>query len=462
MYYYDPSNNKEWVLMAEGMVDWRQSAFDVQLVNQTLELGLFSNQDSLDGVRLKVWSSPRDHMPTQWEALATLIDRSFELLPLPKPPRRAPDWTSHAGQCLQTLQSPIARHPLTKELKAPAFESFEVYRSMYARTNIFIELICQASIARSLHQASTKMVVKDKEDISRKMTRMVIPKFFRQDLGVFENAYPTGNSASRPGQMSFKNGDALCVVDTWYALSNLRDIIYLATAFPTEGLTALVSRAVSRWIAIATERDHVFPLFLAMATGEGYGNGLNVAASGLYAKVTLEAALLFPERADQLKEEAASALSTLRRFPLAQCFHQPELLAYAAQSAQALEVSSGQYAHWREDFLRMLLMMMYRDPPNVGLFQGCAGMMYPSFRESAASLAALAGFRQISTLPLGDICRLGLSACDRFIHKKGHLAGLPVEGIATKELPEAGDIGTAIYAAGGVFDLACMQSSLAR
>jgi hypothetical protein len=33
---------------------------------------------------------------------------------------------------------------------------------------------------------------------------------------------------------------------------------------------------------------------------------------------------------------------------------------------------------------RSCFIMMYRDPINAGLFEGCAGLMYPTFRESAA------------------------------------------------------------------------------
>jgi hypothetical protein len=141
-------------------------------------------------------------------------------------------------------------------------------------------------------------------------------------------------------------------------------------------------------------------------------------------------------------------------------------LARAAESAFLLGDEDRSYRKMGHDFVYALLLMMYRDPINSGLFEGCAGMMYPTLRESAASLMTLAALRdRFRELPIRSICERGLSTCHRFVK---HYAAekdvaetvLPFEGLGTTEVPDAGSIGTALYAAGGVFDLAYMQRTL--
>jgi hypothetical protein len=328
----------------------------------------------------------------------------------------------------------------------------------YARPKPYIELIPQLSIARALHRATLNTLVKDVTGISRKLVERVIPRFFNPEAGVFENAY-SGEAASNPtrGSRSGKN----VVLETWYSLSNLSDILYLCEAFPTDGLRKLATESVLTWIAIGKEVGYIWPLFLEVTTRESQGGKLNVAAGGLYADVMLTAARILPRRAEELKTEAARALTVMRRFPVQQLFHQPEQLARAAESAFLLGVEDRSYEKIGHDFVHALLLMMYRDPINAGLFEGCAGMMYPTFRESVASLMTLAALGdRVRELPIRSICELGLARCHRFLKRYDAGTVLPVEGLGTKEVSNAGDIGTALYAAGGVFDLAYMQRAL--
>lgn len=88
-------------------------------------------------------------------------------------------------------------------------------------------------------------------------------------------------------------------------------------------------------------------------------------------------------------------------------------------------------------------------------------MMYPTFRESVACLTTLAALRdRFPELPIRDICELGLSTCHRFLKQYRNAMVLPVEGLATNEVPNVGNTEMALYAAGGVFDLAHMQKTL--
>jgi hypothetical protein len=202
-------------------------------------------------------------------------------------------------------------------------------------------------------------------------------------------------------------------------------------------------------------------LFLDVTSRESQGGKLNIAAGGLYADAMVSAASLLPRRADEFLAEAAEALTVIRRFPVQQTFHQPESLARAAESAFVLGDEDSSYVRVGEDFINALLLMQYRDSVNGGLFEGCAGMMYPTFRESVAALMTLAllGDR-LPKLPTKNMCELGLARCFRFLEHYGSDAVLPVEGLPTKEVPGGGTVGTAIYAAGGVFDLAHLQKSL--
>lgn len=458
IYCYNPATRTQWVVMAAGPIDWRECSLGLSPRDWALELGLFSTGVIDPQVSLEVWRSTISELPSQWDAMETLVTKSFALIPLPKGPDYTPDWVELASRCRAGLSSERWQHPLAKQLGGVAYQSMlDESKGQYARPKPYIELIPQVSIARALHRAALNGLVEDGTSISQKIVEQVIPRFFNPKAGVFENAY-SGKAGSRP----VKN----VVLETWYALSNLSDILYLCGAFPTDELRKSAIESVSTWIAIGKEVGYIWPLFLDVATRESQGGKLNVAAGGLYANVMLSAAGLLPHRAEELKIEAARALTVMRRFPVQQLFHQPEQLARAAESAFLLGVEDRSYEKMGYDFIRALLLMMYRDPINAGLFEGCAGMMYPTFRESAASLMTLAALGdRVGELPIRSICELGLSKCHRFLKHYG--AGkdvaktvLPFEGLGTTEVPDAGSIGTALYAAGGVFDLAYMQRTL--
>jgi hypothetical protein len=452
IYCYNPAEKTQWVVMATGPVDWRECTLGVSIRDEALELGLFSTGLIGPEVSLEVWQSEMNDPPNQWQALKTLVAKSFALIPLPKSSDYTPDWVELASRCLTGLSSDC-QHPLANQLGGIAYYSMMDRKSMYSRPKPYIELITQVSIARSLHQAAQHTPVEDVTGISGKLVQRVIPRFFNPELGLFENTYLGETDKAQPS----KN----LVLETWYALSNLSDILFLCDAFPADDLRELAIQSVSTWITIGKEVGYIWPLFLDVTTRDNRGGKLNVAVGGLYANVMLSAAKILPHRAEELKTEAAQALTVMRRFPVQQLFHQPEQLAKAAESAFQLGVEDGAYEKMGHDFVHALLLMMYRDPINAGLFEGCAGMMYPTFRESVASLLTLArlGDRFLE-LPIRSICELGLSKCYRFLQHYGPGKVLPREGLGTKEVPDAGNIGTAVYAAGGVFDLAYMQRTL--
>ena len=456
MYYYHPTQRTQWVVMVDGPVDWRECRLGVAPRNGALELGLFSTGTIAPDAKLKVWHSKFDDVPSQWQALETLVTTSFQLSPLPKRSGATPNWVKLASRCLTGLSSPRGIHPLAGQLGGVAYHSMlDEYQTIYARPKAYIELICQTSIARALHRAAQHIPLEGGAEISQRLTEGVIPHFFNSTLGLFENTYSGEGAQNSPRRKH-------AVLETWYALSSLSDILYLCAAFPhDEVLRRQAGQAVSTWLAIGRDIGHIFPLFLDVITRESQGGKLNVAVGGLYAGVMLSAATLFPQRADEFKAEAAQALTVLRRFPLQQMFHQPEMLAGAAESAFLLGAEDRSYDRMGEDFLHALLLMQYRDAVNGGLFEGCAGMMYPTFRESVASLLTLASLgHRVPQLPVRSICESGVARCYRFLKYYDRRAVFPTEGLATKEVPDGANVGTAIYAAGGVFDLAYLQKAL--
>jgi hypothetical protein len=468
IYCYNPAGNAEWVVMVDGPVDWSECKLGVSPLADALELGLFSTGAIDPQVSLKLWHSTPSDSPSQWNALETLVAKSFALLPLPARPDYTPDWVELASACLAGLSSQ-GQHSLAQQLGGVAYHSMlDERKSPYAQPKPYIELIPQVSIARALHRAMQKTPVEDASGISQKLVERVIPQFFNSELSVFENTYSgqMRTHQKRAPRVSRKKAQGSrrshnVVLETWYALSNLSDILYLCEAFPAADLRELAIESVSAWIEIGKEIGYIFPLFLNVTTRESHGGNLNVAAGGLYADVMLSAARILPHRAEELKTEAAHALTVLRRFPVQQLFHQPEQLARAAESAFLLGVADNSYEKMGHDFVNALLLMMYRDPINAGLFEGCAGMMYPTFRESVASLVTLAALPdRVRELPIRDICESGLSRSYRFLKHYDARTALPGEGLGTKEMPNAGYIGTALYAAGGVFDLAYMQKTL--
>ncbi|MFI7545687.1 hypothetical protein [Actinoplanes sp. NPDC049599] len=451
MYYYHPGADRQWVIMVNGPVDWTQCRLDVQPRDGVLELGLFSTLPINPLVSLKVWHSPREEMPSQWEAVETLVTRSFQMAPLPAAPDFTPNWRDLSSRCLDRLDTKEVQHPLAKKLGGIAYQSMDgSSRDIYGRPMPYVELIPQVSIARSLHGAAQHLGLTRAGRISQRLARKVIPNFFNPVLDLFENSYVVGKTSRK---------DDIVILDTWYALSNLSDILYLAAANPGAQLHQLAARAVATWMAIGREMRYNFPLFLNATHRENQGGKLNVAAGGLYASVMLAAASLIPHQAEEFKAEAAEALTVMRRFPVQQLFHQPELLARAAESAFQLSRETPFHRRVGEDFTHAMLLMMYRDHVNAGLFEGCAGMMYPTFRESVAALVSLASIEdRMLLLPIRSVCELGVSRSYRFLHHYDDGSVLPYEGLTTREMPGE-KAGIAIYAAGGVFDLAHLQGS---
>ena len=475
LYYYDPRDQVEHVLMFDGPIDWRSCKLDRRVVEEPdgkphLLVGLFSDS-KLDGSvqlqhseherKLLGGQKPgdRDAMPDQWEAFEFLTKASFNLLPLPKAGEPY-DWETAAEQCLATLHKKRYDRDMGKDKLSIFFQSFESDESTYKPEpkeayEGTAELICQAGLASSL-LSYAKIRPKNSqsfEELGLSLEK-TLNNFYDPDTGFFHNTYP-------PKGEEWKRA----VVDTWYTFHNLFHVLRAALLAGDKQLEELVHKAVNRAISFVHACNYQIPLFakLSKAKEQGLPNdasvigfALNPSVLGMYAMVLVEAADAYPEDAGVYHDEAIKALLQLRRWPWYQMFHQTVQLSWAAWAAHRLGRPD-----WRNDFTRCLLLCCYRQGQHAGLFQGCAGLSYPAFRETVEAVSPwiewLSDARELPLLRM--ILDLVLDRARHFLSEDPH-AGLPQEGLATVEQPKAGQIGVAIYAAPQVFDLASLQKKL--
>lgn len=484
LYYYDPNTRREHVIMVDGKVDWRCSTLRRSILEygkgrRHLVLGLFSDKKLDRSVELKHWdqirplpprtgSDTRDAMPGQWEALATLIGKSFDLLPLPQP-GKAHDWIGTALWCLKTLDQIKVEQKHQGEnmctFMYTFFRTFQSSSSTYGRTTTYkcasssefkgtAELICQAGLSSSILAYCSKKpkYASEFREMGVKLAG-ILEHFYDPETGFFQNTFPArGDEWERR------------VVDTWYAFHNLYHVMRVARLARKRRLRAISIKAVDRAIRFVRACNYHIPLFAKMGLdnedpakedGKVIGFAMNPSVLGMYARCLVLASELRRSSKAEYRAEAELALEHLRRYPLSQLHHQTLQLAWAASAAHSL----GKRA-WRDDFTRCLLLNCYRTSKHAGLFQGCAGLMYPSIRETVEAVELWPEWLEESPeeLHLEQILRLVLERSQRFLVSRTDMRGLPHEGLGTLEQPGASRIGIAIYAAPQVFDLARLQA----
>lgn len=479
LYYYDPTTQNEHVIMFEGIIDWRVSRIERKVVqiekdknSPHLVVGLFSEQPIDKSVRLHHWKEQRvllgdiakknrDSMPSQWEALETLSRESFRLLKRPSL-NQTPNWSSIARRCLKTLNMKRHFQGMVNKKLWLFFETFDSNVSTYdlepdesyAGTS---ELIVQSGLASSLF-AYAELGIDDAGKYEELGNDLVgtLHHFYDKETGFFQNTYP-------PKGEEWSRG----VVDTWYTFHNLYHVLY-ASQFPSDKkLFKLACSVVDRAIRFVRSCNYQIPLFAKLGAnvedsevpdGSVIGYALNPSVLGMYAMILAHAATILPNKRDEYHKEATLALKTLRRWPISQQFHQTIQLSWAAWACNKLGLRE-----WRDDFTRCLLLSCYREGDISGLFQGCSGLGYPAFRETVDAIVPWEEWIDDTPddLPLRQIIDLVLNRANNFIAKGSH-DGLPKEGLATLEQPEAGKIGIAIYATPQVFDLARLQILLRR
>lgn len=478
LYYYNPVTQMEHVLMFKGIIDWRISRLERKIIKiedtYHLVVGLFSEEQIDKSVKMLNWKrtrdlemdikkSHRDSMPSQWEALEILTRESFRLLSLPSPSKTGeiPDWSLHASNCLKTLIDKRRFQGYSGNELWIFFETFEGNASTYALQPVEAyagtsELIAQAGLASSL-LSYAKLKVKNAKDYKKLGTELAdtLHNFYDKNTGFFQNTFP-------PKSEEWTRG----VVDTWYTFNNLYHVLNAAHLADNKTLFQLACKAVERAIKFVRACHYQIPLFAKLKAIEGeteyedgavIGYAMNPSVLGMYAMILSFAATLLPNKKTEYQKEATLALGILRRVPLSQLFHQTIQLSWAASACNNLGL-----VEWRNDFTRCLLLSCYRQGDSAGLFQGCAGLEYPAFRETVEAISFWGDWiddKDADGLPLRPIVDLVLHKAVRFLATGSH-AGLPNEGLPTLEQPEAGQIGIAIYAAPQVFDLAKLERLL--
>lgn len=482
LYYYDPREQVEYVLMFKGPIDWRICTLDRRVIecpdgNRHLLVGLFSEMELHNSIQVLDFrherkflggqeADDRDAMPNQWEALEILTRQSFKLLPMPK--ASAPyDWETAAREGLATLNQRRNYRDIGKNKLLLFFEAFESRTSSYdlypsREYKGTAELISQAGLASSLLSYADRTVrlrsVPKDSGVFKELglsLEETLNHFYDRKTEFFNNTYPPkGEEWTR------------AVVDTWYPVHNLFHVLRAARLALDTELQVLVHKAVNRAISFVRACNYKIPLFAKLSKADEQGStndagiigfAMNPSVLGMYAMLLVEAATAYPEDADIYCSEATNALLNLHRWPIHQLFHQTIQLSWAAWASHRLGK-----AEWRDDFVRCLLLSCYRQGEHAGLFQGCAGLMYPTFRETVEAVTPWIEFLDdIPELPLRGILDLVFDKARHFVSPGPH-SPLPQEGLATVEQPLAGKIGIAIYAAPQIFDLAHLQKELIR
>lgn len=470
LYYYDPSTQKEHVVMVHGEINWNKSKL-VRKVKEKdgknyLTIALISEEELPGSVKLVHWEekrpvSPgiqrefRDAMPSQWEALDILISRSFELVSLPAPGKHH-DWERAALQCLDSLQQIKSKGTGDKKDMYVFFKTFKSGGSSYHPIQIpetefkgTAELICQVGLCSALlsYAASGPKEADSFQKLGLELAN-ILPNFYDEKTQFFQNTYPPrGEEWERR------------VIDTWYAFHNLYHILHVSKLHEFPIIKSYASVAIERIIRFVKTCNYHIPLFAKIGKyednfrddGQVIGFAMNPSVLGMYARCLVLAAEIFTSKSDEYQKEAIRALNILHRFPLRQMYHQTVQLSWAAAAAHTLGMPD-----LRDDYTRCSLLQCYRWGKHVGLFQGCSGIGYPAFRETVEAVEPWIGWinEAPKELHLKEIMHLIFSKAEKFLAKKGMVCGLPNEGLTTREQPHGKDIGIAIYAAPQVFDLA--------
>jgi len=356
------------------------------------------------------------------------------------------------------------------------FETFRSNETTYEREGnqpfqSSAELICQAGLAASLleYAQSNPQRATEAHALGSELAG-TLKDFFDEETGVFQNTYPPRGEEWRRR-----------VVDTWYLFNNTYEVLRVARSTRDSELRNLGLRSVDRLIAFVKSCKYMIPLFAKVGLsgaladdGEVIGFALNPSVLGMHSALLVLAAQVVSRGAEggwnedgiglstdryemsvlDYENEAKRALKLLHRWPISQTHHQAVQLAWAIRAADALGEKT-----LRDDFAKSLLLTCYRQGKHAGLFQGCAGMGYPAFRETVEAIEAFVPWANAAPgdLRLPDLIALAVWNCAQFISVESATRGLPQEGLGTREQPGAANVGLAIYAAPQVFDLARLQ-----
>ncbi|MCC7208029.1 MAG: hypothetical protein IT323_12030 [Anaerolineae bacterium] len=418
--------------------------------------------------RLTWWfmQRPRRDAPTAWQAQRALLDAVAPLLDaMPRIYPGAPGWPDMARGTLDDLHDEACWIDVQgrRGLRAYVLGSSAEKRD---RARGF-ELMTLLDVAWPLALWERTTGGNERARALVEHIRGLLPDFHRPAAHFIANNYPP-----RPGDT---------FTDAWYFMENaLIKWPWLAHLTGDATLRDMFLDALSGAEQLAHQTNYLFPLFADAADWRPRGSLLNVSVGGLYAGGQVIAHQM--TGATRHLDEAAAALRTMHQLPPGQLTHEPQQLGFAAAAARYLAgVRPGD--GWREramDFAGLMLRMGYwgSDPavpfydPR-GMFQACASLSYPAYKENVESLLAWPELLRdgIPGAPLDGLMAAfanlqrahNYAFFDAFLPKdlrRGPCPHIPYEDVATAEFRHTAKLGKEIYGAGEVFWSALLFGAL--
>ncbi len=473
-YFYDPRTQIEsMVYFPAASLAWASHRLYHFTVREVLDyrawlygIGLVphapgSQFDLAPGRHVFRWwfiQRPRQETPTAWEAQRLLVDALAPLLDV-VPTLRAdvPSWQTVAEAALHDLEHEACwvdaggRRGLRAYVRGSSSEKRDEAPHF--------ELMTQLDVLWPLllwRTAAAEPIIQQLHD--------TLPLFARRDY--VANPYPP-----HPHET---------FIDTWYFFENaLIKLPWVAHLTHSSVLQEMFLTALDGAKRLARNTNSIFPLFADASNWQARGSLLNVSVGGLYAGGCLLAAQFTSDFS--YLDEAARALHILSHFPPQQLTHEPQQLSFAAASAAYL-ARIGYGEQWGDiagDFVRLVLRMGYwdRDPavpfydPR-GMFQACAALCYPAFKENIEVLLAWPEILLTGAGPRETLAAFAnLQRChnyaffERFVPKTGRTspcAFIPYEDLPTAEFDHLGDLGKELYGTGEVFWSALLFDTLGR
>jgi hypothetical protein len=419
---------------------------------------------------LRWWFAQRpcDTPPSPWEAQRRLIAAVGPLLDdVPSLPPDAPGWNEmaqralddlHDDACWTTGDAPRGLRAYVKGSSRVARDEQHGYELM-TQLDVLWPLLLWGQVTGSEPAAA----------LAERLVAL-LPLYDRPALNYVANAYPPHSDDS--------------FMDTWYFLENaLIKLPWVAYLTGSDTLRAMFLRAREGAETLVRNTHGLLPLFANASDWGARQSVLNMGVGGLYAAGCVLAAQLDPARAAHYLSEAEQALAQCLALPPHMLTHEPQQLTFAAAAAAYLAQHSPNlgWAVRAADFVKLSLRMGYwaRDSRETfydarGMFQACASLCYPAYKENVETLLAwpelLAG--DTSALPVRLMASwANLQRCHNYAffdpwlpreHHTPYGRWIPHENVATHELNHSATFGKEIYGAGEVFWSALMFDTMGR
>jgi len=456
-----------YAIFIEGEVNWRYTKVEKYEGSEfpgKIALKLES-EDDLSQLRYHCTQKEFERTPNYWEALRFLIEASLPHLPQPR--GGYPNWKEIALACADDIFFKGERDDFfitvgegadrVRGLRAYVRGTSTYWEPRGDRSNI--ELLAQLDVAFPLAR-----LTKEDEDFSRFKTQLdslvqLIKRFYDPKRKVFFNGFPRKGADSR----AYTNVGPSAFEDTWYYMENLIKVLELVKLTGDEQLRSSAGEALDYAVNLTRRLHYHYPLFCVVEDAQAVGSGTNYSVLGMYAYALLLGYELF-ERPGYL-EEASKAIVTLYELqkpsPLEIIYHEPQQLAYTAAAAHRLGAIKGEAAFFemRDDFLRAQLRMMYWGGETAGMFQACAGILYPAPKENVESILPWLEFLGETPLPLKQIINLQRIGNIRFISGSEPGPNIPWENLPTREFDYQG-IGKELYGSGEILWMAVIERVL--